>query len=204
MHVFTLDHPHKRRPPRQWGHDDAATPSNRNWRDADPSRGTSRSSFGSRGWQEEPDRWGSSSGRDGDRWGQDRRGGSRYSEPHHNGYGPPGGHHSHHHHHHHQGGGGGGGSALLLQDDPLLDDVALFPPGPSTKHRSSGALEGQDARSGGGRTGGVLVEDEEEDPERAAFEHELEQLASQLHKVLQCCVLGDVRIGKSCMCMRGL
>lgn len=170
--------PHTHRQ-RSWGHDDTATPSNRNWRDADPPR------FGApRVWQEETDHWGSS-GRDGDRWERRGTGGpggpGRYNEPQHNGYGAGHHHGSGHHHHHHGHAYGSGGSALLVQDDPLLDDVALFPPGPSGRRPSGGESGGEGHHEARNNGGGVV--EEEDDPERAAFEHELEQLASQLHKV---------------------
>lgn len=103
-----------------WNHDDAATPSNRHWRDAEPVR--RRWDDGQWGQSREPDRW---NGRRGDY--------------------PP---------------------SALLRDD-LLDET-LFPPAPSRP------ADGGEARSA----------QVEEDPERAAFEQELERLASQLHKVL--------------------
>lgn len=58
-----------------------------------------------------------------------------------------------------------GGSALLRDD---LDDAALFPPVPTRPTVDGSTIQDNSV---------------EDDPERAAFEQELERLASQLHKV---------------------
>lgn len=126
-----------------WNQNEAATPSNRHWRDAEPVR---------RRWDDPPERWGH---REPDRWeGSDRRRPPPEYAP-----------------------------SVLLRDD--LDDATLFPPAPTRPMAS--VSDGADSTNA------------EEDPERAAFEQELERLASQLHKVVTVCVWWESRTTSCCM-----